>query len=179
MGNRRVKGEITISVVSERDTSLPIQSQFKFNGHVGYLEAVIEAIKIHTQKNSDYSGGGGQDDDPLANFKGSVEFGIDPGLGIILRIQDKFQRVKAFAKSGRLAVVNESVEDAMLDIANYALLYLALRSEIEEEYPFVGYVCNLCGYKEAVITRPIITNLRDNACGHCDHGVMVWSEEGE
>ena len=129
MGNKRIRGTIKVDVGSEAYAELERHLQVIFNGHAGYLEAVIEAIEIHTKKNSDYSGGGGPEDDPLANFKGSSELGIDPGLGIILRMQDKFQRIKAFAKTGKLAVVNESVEDAMLDIANYALLYLALRSE--------------------------------------------------
>ena len=104
-----------------------------FNGHRGYLDAVLKAMEIHTAKNTDYSGGGGPDDDSLANFKGAVELGIDPGLGIILRMQDKFQRIKAFAKTGKLAVADEGVEDAMTDIANYAFLYLALKSESESK----------------------------------------------
>lgn len=129
MGNKRVHGTVTVDVDSEKDPSLAIHNQIKFNGHQGYLTSVLKAMEIHTAKNTDYSGGGGPDDDPLANFKGSEELGIDPGLGIILRMQDKFQRVKAFTKTGKLAVADESVEDAMLDIANYAFLYLAFGSE--------------------------------------------------
>lgn len=129
MGNKRVRGTITVDVDSGKDQSLSIHSQINFNGHPGYLATVIKAMEIHTAKNTDYSGGGGPDDDPLANFKGTTELGVDPGLGIIVRMQDKFQRVKAFAKTGKLAVKDEGVEDAMLDIANYAFLYLALRSE--------------------------------------------------
>lgn len=133
MGNERIRGTIQIDVGSETKPELELHKRVFFNGHAGYLEAVIEGVEIHTKKNSDYSGGGGPDDDPLANFKGSGEVGIDPGLGIILRMQDKFQRVKAFAKTGKLAVVDEGVEDAMLDIANYALLFLALKREDEND----------------------------------------------
>ncbi len=129
-GSIHINASILTGIVATHGVPFPdIQENFAFNGHKGYLEAIIKAMKIHTAKNTDYSGGGGPGDDPLANFKGSEELGIDPGLGIILRMQDKFMRVKAFAKTGKLAVADEGVEDAMTDIANYALLYLALMGE--------------------------------------------------
>ena len=125
MSNHRIKATIQAS----GDGNKPLYRQIAFNGHVGYLNAVLKAMEIHTAKNTDYSGGGGPDDDPLANFKGSTELGVNPLLGIFIRMADKFQRLKAFSKNGTLAVANESVDDALTDIANYALLAVALRSE--------------------------------------------------
>ena len=119
----RIVGTVVINEGKEE------RDRFVFNGHRGYLDEWAKINRIHTQKNTDYSGGGRKEDDPLANFKGSEEFGIDTGIGIILRMSDKFQRVKAFYKNGKMAVKGEGIKDAMRDIANYALLYNALLVE--------------------------------------------------
>ncbi len=104
----------------------------EFNGSAGYLEAVVNCIEIHTVKNTDYSGGG-DNDHPLANFLGSQEIGIDPEDGILLRMFDKWQRIKSFKKNGSMAVKDEPFEDALKDIANYCLLLLAYRAEKAED----------------------------------------------
>jgi Nucleotide modification associated domain 1 len=78
------------------------------------------------KKNADYSGGSG---DPYSNFKISDAFGIHPAMGIVLRITDKLQRIRAFAKNGVLAVESESVEDACDDIVNYAILIKGMLRE--------------------------------------------------
>lgn len=73
-----------------------------------------EMKEVHMKKAHDY----GIDDDPHANFNQAVDFGIDPFVGLMLRLNDKVTRVKNFVKKGRLA--NESVEDALRDISVYA-----------------------------------------------------------
>ena len=76
-------------------------------------------------KNNDYSGGESAHD-ALANFKASESLGLHPITGLLLRMQDKLQRLKSFANDGKLAVPNESAEDACLDLVNYAILAKAL-----------------------------------------------------
>ncbi len=76
-------------------------------------------------KNNDYSGGE-HAHDALANFKASESLGLHPITGLLLRMQDKLQRLKSFANDGKLAVPNESAEDACLDLVNYAILAKAL-----------------------------------------------------
>lgn len=79
------------------------------------------------QKNHDYRGGTG---DPLANFRGATFLGIDPGVGILLRMMDKIMRLKTFAEKGELFVQGESAMDAALDIINYAVLFQFYADEL-------------------------------------------------
>lgn len=81
--------------------------------------------EIHTlmqKKNADYAAS----DSPFANFEQSLEFGIDPLIGLFLRMGDKFQRLKAFTLNGQLEVENESVDDALKDIIGYAVIALGM-----------------------------------------------------
>lgn len=109
----------------------PSGQQVFFCGHWVLLQELLRICELHTVKNADYTGGN-ESDDPLANFKDAQDFGIDPLLGLCLRMSDKFARVKTFARTGVLAVSGESVDDAFRDIAVYALLALALRREKNE-----------------------------------------------
>ena len=88
-------------------------------------ETCKQALAIMDKKNNDYSGGE-QAQDALANFKASVSLGMHPITGLLLRMQDKLQRLRSFAADGKLAVPNESAEDACLDLVNYAILAKAL-----------------------------------------------------
>ena len=72
-----------------------------------------------TAKNADYCGGSG---DPYANFRITEVFGIHPVMGIMIRVTDKLQRLRAFITNGELAVKTESFTDACDDIVNYAIL---------------------------------------------------------
>jgi hypothetical protein len=75
--------------------------------------------EIMMKKNHDYRGGTG---DPYANFRGSVQFGIHPVNGIMLRVQDKLMRIKTFVEKGELHVHGEGIEDALVDVTNYMAL---------------------------------------------------------
>ena len=77
--------------------------------------------------NSDYTGGKGCDN-PFANFDGSTEFGIDPLVGVALRMQDKFQRLKAFCKDGELSLntKGDSIRDIYRDLIGYSLISLGM-----------------------------------------------------
>lgn len=88
-------------------------------------ETCRQALAIMDVKNNDYSGGE-HAHDALANFKASESLGLHPITGLLLRMQDKLQRLRSFANDGKLAVPNESAEDACLDLVNYAILAKAL-----------------------------------------------------
>lgn len=83
---------------------------------------------IMARKNHDYRGGSG---DPYANFRGSVQFDIDPIIGIMLRMQDKMMRIKTFVEKGELKVKNEGIKDALVDITNYTALIWGIINESE------------------------------------------------
>lgn len=64
-------------------------------------------------KNGDYA----SDEDPLANFR---RHGL---LGMAVRLDDKMARLNNFVKRGVLNVVDESLDDTLCDIINYAVLF--------------------------------------------------------
>lgn len=86
-----------------------------------------KARTLMLAKNHDYSFG----DDPFHNFRGAEKLGLHPVQGVLLRMQDKLQRIGTFvATEGKLMVTGEAVEDSVLDIINYAIIIAAL---VEEE----------------------------------------------
>jgi len=82
------------------------------------------ATAILSRKNHDYSGGL-ETKDSLANFKCASVLGIHPLVGLLLRVQDKLQRIKTYVEVGSLHD-GDSVIDACEDIVNYAVLAKAL-----------------------------------------------------
>jgi hypothetical protein len=87
------------------------------------LELLIES------KNSDYTAGS---DDAFANFRLCEEIGIPALTGLIVRVLDKVQRIKAYAKAGKLEVPNEGVDDAFKDLIGYSFVALALLEEARD-----------------------------------------------
>lgn len=96
------------------------------------------------KKNSDYAG----EQDPFKNFK-LFEFiikGVDIStcdrtqLAMLVRIIDKIQRVANLLSEDKAKVNDESIEDTLLDIANYCHIMLAYRKDknkrwfLKEEY---------------------------------------------
>jgi hypothetical protein len=77
------------------------------------------ALEIAIAKGHDYSG----IEDGMKNFR---TFGWK---GIVVRLEDKMQRLINFAKSDEMKVKDESVEDTLLDLINYAALCIIMRSE--------------------------------------------------
>jgi hypothetical protein len=84
-----------------------------------------EMLAIHDRKNHDYA----TDEDPYANFRVCEMMGVSPFKGIIIRLCDKFSRITGFAQKETLKVKDESIEDTLLDMANYCLLAILLRRE--------------------------------------------------
>ncbi len=84
--------------------------------------------QITLAKNSDYTGG---TSDPFENFTRVESLGIcTTEQGFLTRMTDKLCRIASFVKQGTLQVKTESVEDTLLDLANYAILmagYLKLK----------------------------------------------------
>jgi hypothetical protein len=92
-------------------------------GDPRFHELLEEIGRLHDKKQEDY----GTDGDPFANVRGSAQFGVDPWVGALVRLNDKVHRLGEFSRKGALA--NESAEDSMLDIAVYALIALILYRE--------------------------------------------------
>lgn len=88
-----------------------------------WYDAIGKLHDIADAKRADY----GNDEHPFANILQSEEFDVPAWLSAVIRLNDKVTRIKSFRRNGRLR--NESLEDSLLDIANYALIALALLDE--------------------------------------------------
>ncbi len=107
----------------------------KLHGHPQFYKLLQEMGELHSRKNHDYSG-----DDPLSNLKSSVEIGIPAWKGILIRLMDKWARLKTFAKKETLEVKDESIKDTLMDSAVYSLLCIIIYEESTAELPHSCFV---------------------------------------
>ena len=101
-----------------------------FDEHGGdrrFLEKLTQMAELHSRKQHDYGAG----DDPFANIRASREFGVEPWVGAVIRLNDKVTRIKSFLAKGELK--NEPLVDAFYDISVYALIALILFEETQCE----------------------------------------------
>ena len=75
-----------------------------------FKEITDKMFTTYQKKNKDY----GSSFDELFD-----EFGMTSAL---LRLKDKYNRLKSITEKGQIEVKDESVEDTLLDMANYAIL---------------------------------------------------------
>lgn len=93
-------------------------------------------IEVTKAKNADYTGGS---NNPFSNFEQASNFLSIPGvteIGFFTRMTDKFSRIGSFITKGVLQVKDETVEDTLIDLANYCILfagYLRSRREITKQ----------------------------------------------
>lgn len=90
-----------------------------------FIEAFCRALEIVGAKNHDYS----DEDDPFSNFRECEYIGVPAPVGVMVRLCDKFSRLKNFFRKGTLLVKDESVKDTLIDIMNYAAILYALIDE--------------------------------------------------
>jgi len=99
--------------------------------------------KAHTlmqRKNHDYSGKSGAE--PFANFTRSEAMGITTTeRGILVRLLDKVSRLSTFTDAGVFKVEDEKLEDTIIDLINYSVLfygYIQQKKEIGQmDFDFV------------------------------------------
>lgn len=93
-----------------------------------------QMLAVTAKKNADYAGSGA---DAFNNFRHIGNFvqvkGLDiVAVGFLSRLSDKFSRIGSFIAKGELQVKDESVEDTLLDLANYSALFAGyLREQAE------------------------------------------------
>ena len=81
-----------------------------------------ELLPILRAKGHDYAG-----DDAFGNLR---DFGWK---GIVVRMSDKYHRLKNFCLSGSLSVKDESIEDTLRDLINYGLLCLVMKRQGQKQ----------------------------------------------
>lgn len=94
-----------------------------FNLHKETISITLDIIK---KKNHDYTG---SSNDFFKNFRGCERRGIPAEMGILIRCDEKLERIETFIKTGILKVDNESVDDAIHDVINYMFLLKGLITE--------------------------------------------------
>jgi hypothetical protein len=89
-----------------------------------------ENVQTAFKKNSDYA----NPDRPFANFEAAPLVGVSVSRGMLVRMQDKMQRISNLLDRPA-AVENESILDACSDLSNYALI---LRIWLEQDHGHNG-----------------------------------------
>ena len=89
-----------------------------------FAQIVEEMVALHDKKGRDYDAG---TLGSYANIRASEEFGVEPWISALIRLNDKITRLKSFIQQGRLA--NESALDSIRDVAVYAVIVEILYRE--------------------------------------------------
>lgn len=98
-------------------------------------ELAGKAREIMTAKNHDYAHEG----DVFRNFRRYGTFGV------LVRLSDKLARLDSFEENKEFAVADEKLEDTIVDIINYAVIYLAMKQEGKPKVEVKdGPYCELC-----------------------------------
>lgn len=93
-------------------------------GHPRFYQLLEELADLHERKNQNYA----TSEDPLSNLRECEGLGIPPFKGTLVRLCDKWCRIKRLA-SGVPDLVGESVVDTLRDMAIYSLLAIILWEE--------------------------------------------------
>ena len=125
--------EKTIRVSAEFDKQYALlqkdirERNEKKSGHPMFNELLIKMGEIHDAKNSDYAGG-----NPLGNFMEAEGFNVNAFKGVLIRLSDKYIRIKSLSVLADMKgkVKDESIEDTLIDLANYALIAIIIRRKI-------------------------------------------------
>ena len=104
-------------------------------------DVLLKKIRnIFIQKSFDYSG-----EIPMKDLREVADLGIEPWLGVIIRMVHKFGRLKQLAKNEKVKDRYLKIEDTLIDIANYCLITILLLKENMAEIKFYECtaMCNL------------------------------------
>ena len=91
-----------------------------------------EDLNLLLKKGHDYSG----DSDCMRNLR---DFGF---LGVVVRLGDKYHRLKSFVENKKMKVKDESVIDTLRDMRNYAFLAQILWEDRQK--PKYDKYCPIC-----------------------------------
>ena len=89
-----------------------------------------KAGEIHDAKRTDYA----SNQDPLGNFREAERLGVSPLKSIMIRLTDKYTRAcNLVRRDGEAKVKDESLQDTLIDLANYSFLAVLARQEERKE----------------------------------------------
>lgn len=90
-----------------------------------FYEVLVRAADLHHRKNTNYAGIG---DDPFRNFRESEDFGIPAWKGVLVRMSDKWMRIKNLV-GGVPDKVGEGLSETLIDLLVYSGLCMNLIDE--------------------------------------------------
>ena len=100
-------------------------------GHPRFYQLIWAACEIHEKKNRGYA----TTSDPLSNFRECEGFGVPAWQGALVRMSDKWSRIKNLAKVETATSVDaimqkaqlmESITDTLFDLSVYSLIDIIL-----------------------------------------------------
>lgn len=98
-----------------------------YNRRPEFFRLVFQMVETANAKGQDYGG-----KDTYDNLRASEAFGIPAWKGVLVRMNDKWSRIKSFATHNFLAVKDESFEDTLMDLAVYSLLCIVMFRQHKE-----------------------------------------------
>ncbi len=126
------------------------------HGHPSFYMFVQKMCEIHAAKNQDYGGG-----NPLGNFLECNEIDVPSVIGIMVRLGDKWSRLKSLIKQGGVGQVkDESIIDTLMDTANYSILMAVM---------FKLYGLNLPVRPEIEKATMVRLDTYERACRNCHY----------
>lgn len=94
--------------------------------YFAFIDKICDEMKTLVRaKNADYTGG----ESPFANFKEAEMYGVDPIVGLSVRMGDKMKRLQSFCKQGKLEVKGEGLSEIAKDFIGYSWLLLGMIEE--------------------------------------------------
>jgi len=94
-----------------------------------FYAVLVEAADLHARKNANYAGDG---DDPFKNFRECWDFNIPAWKGILIRLSDKWSRIKNLAK-GIEDKVGEAIDDTLMDNGVYSFIAVCMLRETTDD----------------------------------------------
>ena len=116
---------LTILYQSEgsREANAHFDKEWWFNFQADQFKKISELTR---KKNDDYTGGADAGN-PFANFDEADDFGVDPLVGLSVRMGDKMQRLKSYCNGGlSLDTDGDTVADIFRDFIGYSSIALGM-----------------------------------------------------
>ena len=137
------------------------------------FDDLLDELKmLHDAKNHDYATA----ENPYKNLEEVLSIGIEPWRGIVIRLMDKFERVKQYCVNGELAIKSEGLEDTLKDIGVYSSLAVILFRKDQEKTQELTELERGKGLGSSFFT-PVDDKLQSDM--DYDHPIMVMQREEE
>lgn len=105
-------------------------NQAKYLEH--FKKITDQMYEITAAKNQDYTMQ--STNDAFKNFRAVEDMGVATAeQGFFTRMTDKMMRIGGFIKNGTLKVADEKVEDTLMDLAVYCILFICYLRDKKEK----------------------------------------------